>query len=178
MVTFPTTFSDPGYQGCYAPYLMGWHGGLPIKGIELNDLFQLLRGTFIIHTRAYNAKKPMHPTSNFARLYKHFHEGAAQNLTEAVPAMPLGRRTPAEEVAFAASWEARQMTASMVNKLNSVEPPWFPAKPRMRLKFESEAIVGWGKKLPACLAVAKKSENILSRRAVSHKAQRLHSSWV
>lgn len=104
LITFPTTFSDPGFQGCFAPYLMSYHGGLSMKGLAINEILELIRGTFIIHTRAYNAKKPMDPDSNFYRLYSLFRKGALQNVSEPAPAMKLGKRTEEEEKEFTLIW--------------------------------------------------------------------------
>lgn len=157
LVPFPTTYSDPGYQGCYAPYLMGWHGGLPMNwNSNIQGILELLRGTFIIHTRAYNAKKPMAKNSNFWQLYMHFREGANKEIAESVPASPLGKRTEAEAKEFEQTWAARLKISSDVNKYNMIEPPWYPVGFRMRVVFKSAA-------LGTCLGGQKKPYNDLGR---------------
>lgn len=134
IVTFPTIFSDPGYQSCYAPYLMGYHGGLTMRGLNITEELELLRGSFIIHTRAYNANKPLGVRSNFHRLYLLFRAGAEKGLSQSVPAMPLGRRTPAEEEHYSLIWAKRMTLTGDVNKFNVVEPPWYPRGPRQRVQ--------------------------------------------
>jgi hypothetical protein len=157
LVPFPTIYSDPGYQGCYAPYLMGWHGGLSMTwGSDVHGILELMRGTFIIHTRAYNAKKPMDLKSNFWQLYLHFREGANRNIEASVPATPIGKRTPAEQVNFDQIWKARMAVSSDVNKYNMIEPPWYPTGVRTRVSFQSSA-------LNTCLAGQKKGWNDLGR---------------
>lgn len=126
IVVIPTMYSDPGYQSCYAPYLMGWHGGLTMRGLNIHEELELIRGSFIIHTRAYNAAKPLGLKSNFYRLYQLFQNGAAQNISKPVPAMPLGPRTAAEEADFDRIWKTRIGLTPRVNQANVVEPPWYP----------------------------------------------------
>ena len=99
IVVLPTPYSDPGYQGCYAPYLMGWHGGLRMRGLSIAQILEIIRGSFIIHTRAYNAKKPMHPDSNFARLCRapvpaHFPGSHAPKIPSRTPRCQLLRQLP------------------------------------------------------------------------------------
>jgi hypothetical protein len=156
LVPFPTTYSDPGYQGCYAPYLMGWHGGLPMNALTIEEVIELLRGTFIIHTRAYNAKKPMSPKSNFWQLYTIFRAGAELNMDSPQPIYKLGKRTAAEEVEFDRVWARRQRTTSQVNFYNNIEPAWYPKGVRTRVGLKSKSI---GK----CLAGQKKGFNELGR---------------
>ena len=50
--------------------LLSAAGGQPIRNWSLDDVLELIRGAFVLHTRGYNAKKPLHPESNFAKLYK------------------------------------------------------------------------------------------------------------
>lgn len=45
-------------------------GGKPQKN-PIEDVLELIRGAFVLHTRGYNVPKPLEPTSNFARLYTH-----------------------------------------------------------------------------------------------------------
>ena len=150
LVPMPTTYSDPGYQGCYAPYLMGWHGGLPQTGLSIQEVLQLLRGTFIIHTRAYNAKKPMAKDSNFWQLYVLFREGAEKEIAEPVPAFPLGHLNEHDQTFYDRTWAKRMSQSSDVNRYNMVEPPWYPtSKPRTRVSLQSVA-------LETCLASKKK----------------------
>lgn len=153
IVVMPTPYSDPGYQGCYAPYLMGWHGGLRMRGLSISQILELIRGSFIIHTRAYNAKKPMHPESNFARLYELAREGALKNLTAPVPMNPagIGRRSPEVEESYRAAWSQRQALTPGVMRSNAVEPPWYPPKPRSRVLVRVKGA-------SACLTLERKSE--------------------
>jgi hypothetical protein len=89
----------------------------------------------IIHTRAYNAKKPMHPESNFKRIYDVVREGADRKLSAAIPVNPhgIGRRNATEEGMFQAAWAIRLQQTPGVNRANLVEPPWYPPKPRSRV---------------------------------------------
>ena len=156
LVPFPTTYSDPGYQGCYAPYLMGFHGGLSQTGLSIQEILQLLRGTFIIHTRAYNAKKPMDKNSNFYQLYQLFRAGAEKEDPNPVPAFTLGRLGAEEQAFYNKTWAKRLSQSSDVNRWNMIEPPWYPAKPRSRVALESVA-------LGTCLAGKKKGLNELGK---------------
>jgi hypothetical protein len=144
IVVIPTGFSDPGYQSCYAPYLMGWHGGLTMRGLTIQEELELIRGSFIIHTRAYNAAKPLGERSNFYRLYELFREGREANIPDPVPAMPLGQRSAAEEAEFDRIWTARLALTPRVNQRNVVEPPWYPkpypTSPRSRVRIQLKDI--------------------------------------
>jgi hypothetical protein len=134
IVIVPTLFSDPGYQSCYAPYLMGWHGGLTMRGLNITELLEIIRGTFIIHTRAYNANKPLGFRSNFFRLYELFRKGAERGEPQAISAMPLGKRSQAEETEYDRIWAQRLTLTGVVNRPNVVEPPWYPrSSPRFRV---------------------------------------------
>ena len=60
-------------------------GGKPQKN-PIEDVLELIRGAFVLHTRGYNVPKPLEPTSNFARLYTHVRQGAEQKLARPVAA--------------------------------------------------------------------------------------------
>ena len=155
IVVIPTIFSDPGYQSCYAPYLMGWHGGLTMRGLNIAEELELIRGSFIIHTRAYNAAKPLGKRSNFYRLYELFKKGALLNDPTPRSAMPLGPRTAEEEVDFDRIWNARLKLTPRVNQANVVEPPWYPPGDRKRV------LISLGKPMGGSLGVHQKVDRNL-----------------
>ena len=155
IVVIPTIYSDPGYQSCYAPYLMGWHGGLTMRGLNIAEELELIRGSFIIHTRAYNAPKPLGERSNFYRLYQLFKKGASLNDPMPISAMPLGPRTATEEVEFDRIWKARLKLTPRVNQANVVEPPWYPTGERKRV------LITLGKPVGGSLGLHQKVERTL-----------------
>ena len=75
-VAYPMSFTDPAY-GCYPPMLLSASGGAPIRNWNLDEVLELIRGAFVLHTRGYNARKPLPEDSNFGRLYARAEQGAA-----------------------------------------------------------------------------------------------------
>lgn len=67
LVIIPWSYTDPAY-GCYPPMLLSGAGGQRYGG-SLGDSLEMIRGALVLHTRGYNAAKPLSNTSNFGRLY-------------------------------------------------------------------------------------------------------------
>lgn len=121
-----------------------------MKGLNIAEILDLIRGSAIIHTRAYNAKKPMHPESNFAQLYELVRKLAEKNITDPIPVNPLGigQRNASVERLYKHAWQERLRKTPGVNRPNLVEPPWFPTGTRVRVLLKSLAhtsCIGVGK---------------------------------
>ena len=69
IVVVPTTYTDPAY-GCFPQWLLGASGGFAMHEFSITETLEFIRGAFTLHTRAYKAAKPIHPRSNYGRLYK------------------------------------------------------------------------------------------------------------
>jgi hypothetical protein len=95
IVIFPTQFTDPAYA-CFPPWLLAKSGGMPMRDFNIGEISQLIRGAFILHTRAYNADKPIHPKSNYGRLYALAAAGAAAGHDESADLVPLPPRNRTE----------------------------------------------------------------------------------
>ena len=99
MVAFPTQFTDPAYA-CFPPWLLAKSGGMPMRDFNVYEIAEFIRGAFTLHTRAYNADKPIHPKSNYGRLYKLAREGAAREEPGAAPLVRLEPRDAAKKKAL------------------------------------------------------------------------------
>ena len=93
-------------------------GGQPIRNWSLDDVLELIRGAFVLHTRGYNAIKPLHPESNFAKLYKIAKDGAARQNDAPVAIIKTAVRTPDDESHYA--------TLHKRLKPTHVDPPFQP----------------------------------------------------
>jgi hypothetical protein len=58
LVVVPWVYTDPAY-GCYPPQLLSAAGGKPARGLLIEDALEMIRGAFVLHTRGYNAVKPL-----------------------------------------------------------------------------------------------------------------------
>ena len=48
--------------------MLSMSGGKPSKQ-PIDDVLEMIRGAFVVHTRGYNVPKPLESTSHFAKLY-------------------------------------------------------------------------------------------------------------
>ena len=103
-------------------------GGQPIRNWSLDDVLELIRGAFVLHTRGYNAIKPLHPESNFAKLYKIAKDGAARQNDAPVAIIKTAVRTPDDESHYA--------TLHKRLKPTHVDPPFQPAPPWHLIQLE------------------------------------------
>ena len=128
IVIVPTTYTDPAY-GCFPQWLLGASGGFAMHEFSIGETLEFVRGAFTLHTRAYKAAKPMHPSSNYGRLYRL----AAQMATAATTrgsrgakATPLVGVRPrnANEIAL-----LEQLFERRGELDNVVDPPFVPRSP-------------------------------------------------
>eukprot|EP00041_Stephanoeca_diplocostata_P023501 m.578799 g.578799 ORF g.578799 m.578799 type:complete len:763 (+) comp22309_c0_seq5:142-2430(+) len=130
-VVFPMSFTDPAY-GCFPPMLLSASGGAPCRGWTLDQVLEMIRGAFVLHTRGYNAKKPLHPESNFYQLYARAKAGALRNISDPVPLVNTGKRSAAEDTAYAKLYARLRQT--------SVEPPFLPTPPWVLIQLQSPLV--------------------------------------
>eukprot|EP00041_Stephanoeca_diplocostata_P024867 m.640383 g.640383 ORF g.640383 m.640383 type:complete len:665 (-) comp22621_c0_seq1:127-2121(-) len=139
LVIIPWSYTDPAY-GCYPPMLLSGAGGQRHGG-SLEDSLEMIRGAFVLHTRGYNAAKPLTPASNYGRLYHGMREKVKQiaqtqdwsaHTTEHAGIKHLfrniGPRNSSERQAFQRAVQARGP--------NVIEPTFVPSgnKSYMRIK--------------------------------------------
>lgn len=93
-------------------------------------MLELIRGAFVLHTRGYNAKKPLNPKSNFAQLYDRAKIGAEKKINAAVPLIPTTARTPDEQESY------QKIYGRLKPAL--VEPPFQPAPPWKLFQLQSK----------------------------------------
>lgn len=116
IVIFPTQFTDPAYA-CFPPWLLAKSGGMPMRDFAIDEIAQFIRGAFVLHTRAYNADKPINPKSNYGRLYSLAAKGAASSLevsSDLVPLKPRNRE------------QFEDILRRRGNEVNVVDPAFIP----------------------------------------------------
>ena len=104
IVIYPTTYTDPAYA-CYPQWLLAKSGGQPMRDFSIQEILEFIRGAFVLHTRAYNAEKPINPRSNYGRLYKMAADGAGSQIS--VPIVATSARTEKEVAQMADLFERR-----------------------------------------------------------------------
>eukprot|EP00040_Diaphanoeca_grandis_P003765 m.25830 g.25830 ORF g.25830 m.25830 type:complete len:718 (+) comp15181_c0_seq2:313-2466(+) len=127
-VAYPMSFTDPAY-GCYPPMLLSGSGGQEIRNWELDEVLELIRGAFVLHTRGYNARKPLHPKSNFAKLYALAKEGAEKKDPTPIALIPTKARTPQEQEKYESIYARMKPT--------HVEPPFQPPPPWKLIQLQT-----------------------------------------
>ena len=118
LVVVPWVYTDPAY-GCYPPQLLSAAGGKPARGLDIEDALEMIRGAFVLHTRGYNAAKPLNKDSGFAKLYARAELLAARDgPSPSGLYRALGQRTAKERTHF----------QQLVNNRgpNVVEPTFLP----------------------------------------------------
>jgi len=128
VVVYPMSFTDPAY-GCFPPMLLAASGGSPMTGWTFDEVLDMIRGAFVLHTRGYNARKPLSKRSNFAKLYGLVREGAAKRIDEPIPVVKISPRTPDEQRRY-------NETYSRLRPIQ-VEPPFIPAPPWTLVQLEN-----------------------------------------
>eukprot|EP00036_Acanthoecidae_sp_10tr_P018353 CAMPEP_0206296834 /NCGR_PEP_ID=MMETSP0106_2-20121207/5869_1 /ASSEMBLY_ACC=CAM_ASM_000206 /TAXON_ID=81532 /ORGANISM="Acanthoeca-like sp., Strain 10tr" /LENGTH=648 /DNA_ID=CAMNT_0053727497 /DNA_START=214 /DNA_END=2161 /DNA_ORIENTATION=- len=68
LVVVPWSYTDPAYP-CFPQMLFSAAGAKPAPNLVIEDSLEMIRGAFVLHTRGYNAKKPLSNHSGFAKLY-------------------------------------------------------------------------------------------------------------
>lgn len=119
IVTIPTQYTDPGYA-CYPVWLLSKSGGMRTNDFTLDETLDFIRGSFVLHTRAYGADKPINPDSNFGRLYRAAAASAARGLSAPISLVKIEPRTRSEAELFAANFARHGYDA------NSVDPSFVP----------------------------------------------------
>lgn len=99
------------------------------KKYQRTHRLDLIRGTFVLHTRGYNAAKPLNPESNFAQLYARAATGAALQDPAPQALVKLGSRDGAEQAAYNKVYARLRPT--------SVEPPFMPKPPWKLVQLKS-----------------------------------------
>ena len=127
-VAYPMSFTDPAY-GCYPPMLLSASGGAPIRNWNLDEVLELIRGAFVLHTRGYNARKPLPEDSNFGRLYARAKRGAALKDDSPRPLVRVGARNATEQAGYNKIYARLRPTM--------VEPPFMPAAPWVLLQLKT-----------------------------------------
>ena len=104
-----------------------------MRDFNVFEITEFIRGAFTLHTRAYNADKPINPKSNYGRLYKLAREGAAR--AESGPA-PLVRLEPRDAEKKKALLQRRG------DAVNVVDPGFVPpgAKEYVLLSIEGRCV--------------------------------------
>ena len=132
IVTFPTTFTDPAYA-CFPPWLLAKSGGLPMRDFTIYEIAEFIRGAFTLHTRAYNADKPINPSSNYGRLYALAREGASKKETASRSLVLLPPRDAFKKAA---------LLQKRGDAVNVVDPGFVPTGTKEFVLLSSAAIHG------------------------------------
>jgi hypothetical protein len=91
IVVFPTQFTDPAYA-CFPEWLLAKSGGMPMHKFAMEETMEFIRGAFVLHTRAYNADKPINPRSNYGMLYHRAKIEASKRKSDPSDLVPLPPR--------------------------------------------------------------------------------------
>ena len=171
IVAYPTHVSDPACvvphpcrrpipgptpgsrrYACFPSNFVAASGGLADHRYTIDETLELIRGAFVLHSRAYNAKKPLNSNSGFAKLYARAATLAAANRPEPTPIVKIAPRDPEEKAAYVELLNRRGQDANLVRAtacpspsalalLNptprKVDPAFIPAGPRHFVLLEA-----------------------------------------
>lgn len=71
-------FDEQRRYGCYPPMLLAASGGNPINGWTLDEVLDLIRGTFVLHTRGSDGAHPIEFDSSQTTSDKYRNSGTMQ----------------------------------------------------------------------------------------------------
>jgi hypothetical protein len=94
-----------------------------MRTFSIYEVLEFIRGAFVLHSRAYKAIKPIHPRSNYGRLYQLAAEGAKAAGIKSAPLVGIAPRSQSGEAELTVLFERRG------ERDNVVDPPFVPRTP-------------------------------------------------